>query len=111
MLAPSVTRRLIAEFASRPDPRQGPAELGELTGREHEILHLVAAGLSSASSLQALAKRRGNRWLRDAEDDEQADGARAPARTPARLSQGFAGDLDADAVIWDTEYRPDHSWI
>ncbi len=47
LLAPSITRRLIAEFASRPDPRQRPAQLDELTEREHEILRLVAAGLSN----------------------------------------------------------------
>ena len=47
LLAPSITKRLIAEFASRPDPRQGPAELDALTEREREILRLVAAGLSN----------------------------------------------------------------
>jgi DNA-binding NarL/FixJ family response regulator len=47
LLAPSITRRLIAEFASRPDPRQPPAELRDLTKREHEILRLVATGLSN----------------------------------------------------------------
>jgi DNA-binding NarL/FixJ family response regulator len=47
LLAPSVTKRLIAEFAARPDPSQVPAELGELTEREREILRLVAAGLSN----------------------------------------------------------------
>jgi DNA-binding NarL/FixJ family response regulator len=48
LLSPSVTRRLITEFAARPDPRTPPAELGELTQREREILRLVAAGLSNA---------------------------------------------------------------
>jgi DNA-binding NarL/FixJ family response regulator len=48
LLAPSVTRRLITEFAARPDPRTPPAELAELTQREREILRLVAAGLSNA---------------------------------------------------------------
>jgi DNA-binding NarL/FixJ family response regulator len=48
LLAPSVTRRLIAEFAARPDPQTPPAELDELTPREREILQLVAAGLSNA---------------------------------------------------------------
>ena len=47
LLAPSVTRRLIAEFAARPNPRQLPAGLDELTDREREILRLVAAGLSN----------------------------------------------------------------
>ena len=48
LLAPSITRRLIAEFAARPDPREPLAQLEELTGRENEILRLVAAGLSNA---------------------------------------------------------------
>jgi DNA-binding NarL/FixJ family response regulator len=48
LLAPAVTRRLIAEFVARPDPQALPAELAELTEREREILRLVAAGLSNA---------------------------------------------------------------
>ncbi len=48
LLAPAITRRLIAEFAARPDPRQPPPEIAELTERESEILRLVAAGLSNA---------------------------------------------------------------
>src|SRR4029453_16162361 len=47
LLAPSITKRLIAEFASRPDGRQAPSELRYLTEREHEVLRLVAAGLSN----------------------------------------------------------------
>jgi DNA-binding NarL/FixJ family response regulator len=47
LLAPSITRRLIAEFAARPDPQRPPPELDELTAREREILRLVAAGLSN----------------------------------------------------------------
>jgi DNA-binding NarL/FixJ family response regulator len=47
LLAPSITRRLIAEFTARPDPRQPPLELAALTEREHETLRLVAAGLSN----------------------------------------------------------------
>jgi len=46
LLSPSVTRRLISEFISKPAPqRHSPAELGELTEREREVLALVAAGL------------------------------------------------------------------
>jgi DNA-binding NarL/FixJ family response regulator len=47
LLAPRITRRLIAEFAAREDPAQPPAALAELTDREHEILRLVAQGLSN----------------------------------------------------------------
>jgi DNA-binding NarL/FixJ family response regulator len=49
LLAPSVTRRLIADFARR--PRAGtpvPATLGALTHRETEVLRLIARGLSNA---------------------------------------------------------------
>jgi DNA-binding NarL/FixJ family response regulator len=48
LLAPKITRRLIAEFAARPDPAQPPPALAELTDREREILRLVAEGLSNA---------------------------------------------------------------
>jgi DNA-binding NarL/FixJ family response regulator len=49
LLAPSVTRRLIADFArrSRPDPPL-PATLSALTQRESEVLRLIARGLSNA---------------------------------------------------------------
>jgi DNA-binding NarL/FixJ family response regulator len=47
LLAPSITRRLIAEFAARPDPADPSPVLAELTPREGEIVRLVAEGLSN----------------------------------------------------------------
>jgi DNA-binding NarL/FixJ family response regulator len=48
LISPRITRRLIAEFAARRDRQTPPPELSELTGREHDILLLVARGLSNA---------------------------------------------------------------
>jgi DNA-binding NarL/FixJ family response regulator len=49
LLAPSVTRRLVAEFSRlRPRPPARPAELARLTARETEVLRLIAEGLSNA---------------------------------------------------------------
>jgi DNA-binding NarL/FixJ family response regulator len=47
LLAPSITRRLIAEFVRRPLTSDEPA-LTELTAREREVLVLIAQGLSNA---------------------------------------------------------------
>jgi DNA-binding NarL/FixJ family response regulator len=48
LLAPSITRRLITEFARRPAPTVKPEQMKELTPRELEVLRLVARGLSNA---------------------------------------------------------------
>ena len=49
LLAPSITRRLIAEFVRTPRARRPADELvARLTEREHEVLERVAAGLSNA---------------------------------------------------------------
>jgi DNA-binding NarL/FixJ family response regulator len=49
LLSPSITRRLIEDFAARSDRIEPPAAvLAELTPREREVLGLVAHGLSNA---------------------------------------------------------------
>ena len=49
LLAPSVTRRLLEEFARRPAAnRPPPASLDALTPRERDVLALVARGRSNA---------------------------------------------------------------
>jgi DNA-binding NarL/FixJ family response regulator len=47
LLSPSVTRRVIQEFAARPRANP-PRELEELTARELEVFKLIARGLSNA---------------------------------------------------------------
>ena len=55
LLAPSVTRRLIAHFAAGTQvPRRPPRGLEELTEREREVLSLVARGRSNAELAESL---------------------------------------------------------
>ena len=56
LLAPSVTRRLIDTYVSRPQPAAQTHHEGldELTSREREVLGLVATGLTNAEIAQHL---------------------------------------------------------
>ena len=54
LLSPSVTRRLIEEFASRAKEPPHAEVLDELTAREREVMALAAAGLSNEQIAERL---------------------------------------------------------
>jgi DNA-binding NarL/FixJ family response regulator len=54
LLAPSITRRVIADYAHRPGPNKHAGGLDHLTERELEVLRLLATGKSNAELAQEL---------------------------------------------------------
>jgi DNA-binding NarL/FixJ family response regulator len=55
LLSPSITRRLVEDFAARTDPLEPPSRvLEQLTPRERQVLALVARGHSNSEIAQRL---------------------------------------------------------
>ncbi len=54
LIAPSITRRLIDEFARRPRPGDADAAVATLTARERDVLRRLARGLSNAEIAGAM---------------------------------------------------------
>ena len=61
IIAPSVTRRLIGQFADQPRSGHKPRELTEITDREREVLKLVGLGMSNAEIAAVLQHHRRHR--------------------------------------------------
>ncbi|QFY09806.1 response regulator [Nonomuraea phyllanthi] len=54
LLAPTVTRRLIAEFLQAPHPALAVRDLNDITQRERDVLTLIGKGLSNAEIAEHL---------------------------------------------------------
>jgi DNA-binding NarL/FixJ family response regulator len=54
LIAPGITRRLITEFAARPDPANATSALAHLTDRERDVLAEVGRGRSNAEIAEQL---------------------------------------------------------
>ncbi len=117
LLAPTVTARLVREFARRASAgRPRPELLTSLTQREVEVLRLVAAGLVERGARGAARDQPRDREDARQPDPDQARAARSrPARgrrlrgglgDPRRLIARTSPDVRASALSRPTPARP-----
>jgi DNA-binding NarL/FixJ family response regulator len=89
LLSPSVTRRVIAELVSRPEPSDHrPPALEVLTPREEEVLRLLARGRSNAEIAGELVVSHETVKSHVAPDPHEAGSARPRAGRHRRLRGG-----------------------
>ena len=81
LISPGMTRRLVEEFAARAKPSRPASELAVLTGREREVLGLVAGGLTNDEIGDASLHEPGHR---PHACQPRHDQARRPRPYPAR---------------------------
>lgn len=86
LLAPSVTRKLIHAYTSQPEPSAPHQGIDELTARELEVLHLVAAGLTNLEIARTASGQPAHRQDARVPHSLQAPGSRPSPAGRDRLS-------------------------
>ena len=120
LLAPSITRRVIAEYAQRPAPPKHNPGLSRLTEREAQVLRLLATGKSNAELATHLYLGEGPSrpmcptcWPSSAyatESKPSSSPTKAASSNPAnpdgrpsRRSSGLDAKTDAPAITRDIQ--------
>ena len=107
LLAPSITRKLINTYTSRPQPRAlaAPDGLDELTSREREVLELVAHGLTNAEIATQTSSQSAHCQDPRIENPHEARRARPRPTRRHRLSNRNRRELDGTRRPFHRECR------